>query len=678
MKKGKDTVKKQVERLRRQIDDLRHRYHVENDPTVTDKMYEGLMDQLRKLEEVHPELVTENSPTQRVAGQPLAKFEKVRHEVPQWSFDDAFSEEDLERWQERNLKLLERQLGARPADLSYSCELKIDGLHIVLTYEKGTLVRAATRGDGKVGEDVTQNVKTIHSVPLTLSEPVTLVAEGEAWLSGAMLEEINREREQRGLPLYANPRNVAAGSIRQLDAKIVAARKLELTAYDISAGDIPDTQADELARLKSLGFKTESHSRVFETLAEVIRFWKSWEKKKHTRPFWVDGIVVKVNERRYQEMLGYTGKSPRWAIAMKFAAEQGTTVVKDIYVQVGRTGALTPVALMEPVRLAGTTVTHATLHNFDEIKRLDVRVGDTVVVEKAGDIIPKVVRVLDKLRTGKERPVSPVRVCPICHAKVERRNVSGKGGERSAALFCTNRSCYAQELRKLSHFASKKAFNIEGLGPKILEQLVNEGLIKNAADLFTLRAGDLESLEGFGEKSAENLVANIAASATIPLSRFIYALGIPQVGEETAISLGEAFQNFDRLKRASREDLEAIEDIGGQVAAAILAFMADPDQQALIEELFDHGVRIEKTRKKHRSQPLAGKTVVLTGSLATLTRDEAKENIRAAGGDISGSVSRKTDYLVVGEDPGSKLAKAKQYGVKVLTERMFLDLLKAN
>jgi DNA ligase (NAD+) len=666
---------KKVERLRSQIDDLRYRYHVQNDPEVTDAMYDGLMDELRKIEREHPELVTPDSPTQRVAGKPLDKFEKIVHTVPQWSFNDAFSDEDMREWEERILKMLEKELGHRPSDLSYVCELKIDGLHIVLTYEDGRLKTAATRGDGKVGEDVTQNIKTFQSVPLTLKKPVSLIAEGEAWLSAKMLETINTEREKRGEPLFANPRNAAAGTIRQLDASIVAARKLSLTTYDISATSTIETQEEELVTLRELGFLTDSHWKVCHSLDEVLAFHRAWCDKKTTQPFWIDGVVVKVNEKKYQDILGFTGKAPRWAIAYKFPAEQGTTVVKDIYVQVGRTGALTPVALMDPVKLAGTTVTHATLHNFDEIRRLDVRVGDTVVVEKAGDIIPKVVRVLEKMRMGKEKVVKEPDTCPICHSPVERREVLDKKQKSSAALFCVNSRCYAQELERIRHFASKHAFDIDGLGEKIVEQLVDEGLVKNAADIFSLTFGDLEPLDRFAEKSAQNLIDAINAAKHVTLPRFIFALGIPQVGEETAIRLAQHFGSVDAIMRASVEDLMAVPDVGPRVAESITDHFSDPEQKKLVQSLVDNGVRVQYEEPKKTNLPLVGKTFVLTGTLVSMTRDEAKDKIRALGGEISESVSKKTDYVVVGENPGSKAAKAETLGVEVLGETEFIKMI---
>ncbi|MDP2684013.1 MAG: NAD-dependent DNA ligase LigA [bacterium] len=677
-------LKNKIERLYKQIDDLRYHYHVENDPEVTDKMYEGLMDELRKIELNHPEIISSDSPTQRVAGVPADKFEKIAHIVPQWSFDDAFNEEDLLGWQARNLKILVNLFGKRPSDLDYTCELKIDGLHMVLTYEDGILVTGATRGDGKVGEDVTQNVRTILSVPLKLREKVSLVAEGEVWMDRNVFKKLNICRAQRGEALFANPRNAAAGTIRQLDAKVVEERKLALTAYDISYGEVPQTQDRELMRLKELGFKTDDSWKVCKNVGEILEFWKKWEMKKNSKDFWIDGVVIKVNQKKYQDALGVTGKSPRWAIALKFPAEQGTTVIKEIYVQVGRTGALTPVALMEPVQLAGTTVTHATLHNFDEIERLGVRVGDHVVVEKAGDIIPKVIRVLDKMRNGSEKKVAVPKKCPICGSNVKRKEISDKKTFRqaqgkqaeSAGIFCLNEKCYAQELENLIHFVSKKAYNIDGLGKKIVEQLLQEGLIKNPADIFTLKVGDLEPLERFAEKSAENLVSSIQESKKISLSRFIYALGIKLVGEETAIAVAKKFLDLNKIMDASIEELEEVGDVGPRVAKSIDNYFKKNKNKKLVEDLLGNGVKVLKEENSSILKKFLNKTFVLTGTLTSLTRDEAKQKIRLLGGDISGSVSKQTDYVVAGDNPGTKYEKAIKLGVKILKESEFLSILK--
>ncbi len=672
---SKKELQKKVGKLHTQINDLRHKYHVLNDPEVTDAMYQGLVAELKKLEEAHPYLITPDSPTQRVAGEPAKAFKKVKHQVPQWSFDDAFDLADLERWEERNLKMLEKKFGERPTDLTYSCELKIDGLHIVLTYDGGVLQTAATRGDGKVGEDVTQNIKTIHSIPLSIEEKGKFVVEGEVWLGTEMFKQVNEQRTKNNEPLYANPRNVAAGTIRQLDSKIVAARKLQCTAYDISYGNAPDTQIGELEMLKQQKFSTDSDWKECKNMKEVWKMYEQWIDRDHKKKlFWIDGIVLKINQKKYQDALGFTGKSPRWAIAMKFPAEQGTTVVKDIYWQIGRTGVLTPVALMEPVQLAGTTVTHATLHNFDEIERLDVRVGDTVVVEKAGDIIPKILRVLKKMRIGKEKKVMQPKEDPDGHP-VERREIQGKDGNTSVGLYTTNKYGFTVHLKRTIHFVSKKAFNIDGMGKRIVEQLLQEGMIKSRADIFTLTAGDLAPLERFADKSAENLVDAIQASRKITLAKFIFSLGIDHVGEETAIALANTFGTLKKVKMATVEDLVEVEDIGERVATSIVEWFEDKHNQTLINDLLANGVKIESHEPRTKNLKFKGMTFVLTGTLQTMSRDEAKDMIRALGGDISTSVSKKTTYVVVGESPGSKAEKAKGLGVEVLDEKQLAKLV---
>ncbi|HQF57574.1 MAG TPA: NAD-dependent DNA ligase LigA [Candidatus Magasanikbacteria bacterium] len=697
-------LQQQVKKLHEQIDDLRYRYHVLNDPEVTDAMYEGMMEELRKIEEQYPELITADSPTQRVAGEPLEKFEKVIHSVPQWSFNDAFNEKEMEDWQDRILNYLEKQLGHRPKDLEYCCELKIDGLHIVLTYENGVLKTAATRGDGKVGENVTNNIKTIHSVPLRLREKVSLIVEGEVWLGSKMLEKLNQERKKNNEPEFANPRNAAAGTIRQLDPKIVRQRKLSLTAYDISSAVIFNqtekshekqqtfltsslvdeftqadgfisTQAGELEYLTQLGFLTDKNWQVCKNLNEIFEFYKKIEKMRDKFEFWIDGMVIKVNQKKYQSALGFTGKAPRWAIAYKFPAEQGKTQIKDIFVQVGRTGALTPVAFMDPVQLAGTTVTHATLHNFDEIERLGVKIGDYVIVEKAGDIIPKIIRVLDKLRTGKERIFAEPKVCPICGSEVKRSLIGGKGNEKSVALFCTNKKCFAKKLENIRHFVSKNAFDVEGLGEKIVEQLMNEGLIKNVADLFTLVKGDIKDLEGFAEKSADNLIEAIDRAKTQPLNRFIYALGIRHVGEETAIRLAKHFGTLKKIQAANLEELQTVNDVGPRVAESIYNWFQDEGNKKLLEDLLYNGVIIKNIEKGMGNNKFEGKIFVLTGTLETMSRDEAEEKIRNLGGKISSSVSKNTNYTIVGKEPGIKYNKAKELGIKILSEKEFINLL---
>lgn len=683
-------LEKRIQNLRDQINDLRYRYHVLNDPQVTDAMYDPLMDELRKIENEHPNLVTPDSPTQRVAGKPMDGFSKITHVVPQWSFDDAFEKEDLEDWQERNMKVLEKELGFRPVDLSYTVELKIDGLHMVLTYIDGVLQSAATRGDGKVGEDVTQNIKTIQSVPLRLKKPVSIVAEGEVWLSEQMLKKINVEREKNDEPLFANPRNAAAGTIRQLDPQIVSDRKLQLTAYDISKNEddlILETQADELSVLKDLGFLTDADWIECKNVDQIMKVYGKYkDRDKNIKPYWIDGLVIKVNQKKYQEILGFTGKSPRWAIAMKFPAEQGTTAIEDVYWQVGRTGVLTPVAHMKPVKLAGTTVTHATLHNFDEIERLGIRIGDTVVVEKAGDIIPKVIRVLEKMRTGKERRIMEPKVCPVCDSKIQRYSTQDTNKTKAGvALVCMNQNCYAQEKERIRHFVSKHAFDIDGMGEKIVEQLLDEGLIKNAADIFALTVGDLAPLDRFAEKSAENLINAIESAKKVTLSRFIYALGIRHVGEETAIALAEKFsaqggpasgwETVEQFFSVTKEVLEQVSDIGPRVSESIIEYFGNVQNKKMIEELQTNGVQIASQKSKVKSKKLFNQTFVLTGTLSSMSRDEAKEKIRELGGDVSESVSKKTTYVVAGESAGSKLEKAKTLGVTVLDEESFVSLL---
>ncbi|MFA6485852.1 MAG: NAD-dependent DNA ligase LigA [Candidatus Magasanikbacteria bacterium] len=663
-------IQNRVEKLRAQIDDLRYRYHVLNDPEVTDAMYDGLMDELRRIEAKYPEIISPDSPTRRIGSAPLDKFEKVTHTILQWSFDDAFSVEDMGDWQEKILNYLEKEMGHRPTDLSYQCELKIDGLHVVYTYEKGLLKLAATRGDGAVGENVTQNIRTIKSVPLKLKEDASIIVEGEVWMSRATLARINEERKKNNEPLFANPRNAAAGTIRQLDSAVVARRNLDAYIYDISAGEIPATQKAELEKLEHLGFKVNKNRELCNDLSEITRFWEKWQKKKDSEPYWIDGVVIKVNERKYQDALGFTGKSPRWAIAWKFPAEQATTVVEDVYVQVGRTGALTPVALLRPVKLAGTTVTHATLHNFDEIDRLGIKIGDTVAVEKAGDIIPKVIRVLEKLRTGREKHIPIPKKCPICGHEVGKQ-----GNGDNVALYCFNQNCFAKQLEHIIHFVSRKAFDIDHCGEKIVEQLLNEGLIKDASDLFALTAGDLEPLDRFAKTSARNLVEAIAQARQVSLSRFINALGIRNVGEETAEDLAEHFGSIEKLMRASSEELVGIYGVGEKVAVSIKEYFNNNNNHKFVENLLANGVVIKKQEAKSlKGCSLSGQTFVLTGTLASMSRDDAKAKIKSLGGDVSESVSPKTTAVIAGANPGSKLIKAQKLGVQILSEEEFLKL----
>lgn len=665
-------VRERVSKLRTAIEHYRYQFHVLDNEAITPEALDSLKHELVKLEEAYPTLVTPDSPTQRVAGKPLPAFQKVKHQMPQWSLGDAFTEEDIREFDARVHRMLLGALGKKVIP-TYLTELKIDGLKIVLTYEKGKLVTAATRGDGVFGEDVTSNVRTIESVPLVLAEPINIIVEGEIWMSVSELARINRERKKTGEALFANPRNVAAGSIRQLDPKVAAARKLDTFIYDIAAieGVYPETQEEELARLRQLGFKTNQNFQRCARIDDVLAFWKKWQKKSDKEDYWIDGVVVKVNEHAYQEALGYTGKGPRYAIALKFPTEQVTTVVEDIVLQVGRTGVLTPVAHLRPVSVLGTVVSRATLHNEDEIARLDVRIGDTVVLEKAGDVIPDIVSVLKEMRSGTEKKfVFPTHV-PACGGDGAIERIPGQ-----AAYRCVSRDSFAQLLRRLAYFTSRGAFDIEHLGPKNVELLMKEGLVTHPDDFFTLTKGDLLNLPRFGEKSADNLLLAINGRRTISLPRFITALSIDHVGEETAIDLARAFHTIEALMSAPQEELVSVDGVGEVVAESLFTWMRIPEHGAMLARLLE---QVEVTPEKtlvRGSSPLSGKTVVLTGGMLSLSRDEAKAKIRERGGSVSSSVSKETDLVVAGGDAGSKLDKAKKLGVKIIDEQEFLKLLK--
>ena len=711
MNKANLNIKNRIAKLRKQIDEMRYQYHVLDKPDVDDTVYDSLTRELRELETQYPEFKSLTSPTQRIGGQAIAKFQKVRHQVRQWSLQDAFSFAEVKDWEEKIQRILSARGGPalggdkeKMADkLDYCCEIKIDGLKIILTYVKGEFIQAATRGDGVIGENVTAQIKTIQSVPLVLTPPLTpplirggelkgrgdITVVGEAWLNKEHLAKINAERKKAGEPEFANSRNAAAGSIRQLDPKITAERKLDSFVYDLDAinGEFPETQIEELKFLEKLGFKVNKEYRHCQNLDEAQKMHDEWAKKKDKQNYGIDGLVIKVNSKKLQDILGYTGKAPRWAIAYKFAPEKATTIVEDITVQVGRTGALTPVAHLRPVQVAGSTVSRATLHNEDEIARLGIKIGDTVVIHKAGDIIPEVVEVLKKLRAGKEKKFTMPKECPICGSLVERR-----AGE--AATYCTNKKCFAQELERIIHFVSKKGMNIEGLGDKIVEQLLNEGLIKDAADIYYLKQGDLEPLERFAEKKAQNILESIERSRSVELPKLLYALGIRHVGEETAVLLSKKLEVRSKklsnltteAQKITLEDWQSVEGIGEIVGQSIYDWFRDKNNFDLLKRLEDGGVVLSKKsdharpaaaggRAGVRSKKLQGKIFVLTGSLAGLTRDEAKDKIRALGGDISSSVSKNTDYVVAGEEPGSKYEKAKKLGVKIIGEEEFLKLL---
>lgn len=667
----REDIRKRVEKLRDTIDHYRYLYHVENKTEISEEALDSLKDELKKLEEKYPELITPDSPTQRVEGKPLDQFEKIRHTVQQWSFDDAFTEEDILAFDAKVKRALKQAYG-KDINPSYTGELKIDGLKIVLTYENGILITAATRGDGRIGENVTQNVRTIESVPLRLSETATLVVEGEAWMGKSTLKKINKKREKEGLEIFANPRNVAAGSIRQLDPAITKDRQLDSFIYDIARidGKVPDTQEEELSLLKKLGFKVNPHFKHFENIEEIIKFWKEWQNKAPKEDYLIDGIVVKVNERAYQEALGYTGKSPRFGIAIKFPAEQVTTVVEDIDLQIGRTGVLTPVAHLRPVSVAGSVVSRATLHNEDEIERLDVRIGDTVIIQKAGDVIPDVVSVVKEMRTGKEKKFKFPTHFHLCGGDGRVERVPGQ-----AAYRCVAKNSYAQQKRKLYYFVSKRVFDIDGMGPKVIDALMDAEIISDFTDIFLVEKGDLEALPRFAEKSITNLLTSIEKARKITLARFIASLSIPQVGEETARDLALYFKSPQALQHAALDELESLNGVGPVVAKAIVDWFSDEENKKLYKELLRE-VTIQNDDENLTSAKLKGLVFVLTGTLPTLAREDAKEMIRKNGGDVSSSVSKNTDYVLAGEEAGEKLSKAREFGVKVISEKEFLDMLR--
>jgi len=710
--------------LEKAIEKHRRLYHTLDKPEISDEAYDSLVRELESLFAEYPELKKGDAyknVLDRVGSEPLKEFVKVRHAVRQWSFDDVFDFAELVKWEEKVRNFMEKA-GLSGEKLEYCCELKIDGLKVVLTYEDGLLVRAATRGDGEVGEDVTLNVKTIETVPLRLNEAKggrsvrSLIAVGEVWIGSAELAKINEERRKSGEPLYANSRNLAAGSLRQLDPKVTASRKLNAFIYDIDAlgagnaglsgaiskalhngrkeGEtaalpLPASQNDELELLSELGFQTNPHFKVFDSLQGVQEFYLNWTKKRHELDYGLDGIVIKVNSRKIQEALGYTGKSPRWGIAYKFPAEQVTTVLEDIVFQVGRTGVVTPVAVLKPVRVAGSTVSRATLHNEDEIKRLDLRIGDTVIIQKAGDVIPDIVKVVAEMRTGKEKPFRWPTHIPACGGDGSIERVAGE-----AAWRCVVADSFEQQKRKFHYFTSRKCFDIDGLGPQILNQLLEEGLISSFDDIFTLKKGDLLNLPRFAEKSADNLIVAIDKARKVTLSRFLSALSIPQVGEETAFDIAKHFteivrnedefetnsrdisvgvQALNKIILAKKEDLQSIYGVGDVVAESVADWFKVSDNKKLVARLLKQITLADEEIVGNSA--IAGKSFVFTGSLPTLEREVAQEMVRKNGGDVSSSVSKKTSFVIAGKEAGSKLEKARDLGVKIITEEEFLKMV---
>jgi DNA ligase (NAD+) len=719
-KKNKNKkIQQRVEKLRAEIERLREEYHTKNTPNVTDDVYDSLTRELKELLKKYPKDYQPDDPSapeNRVAGKALDKFVKVKHQTRMLSLNDAFSYEELYDWEKRIKKLLppllnkERGLGG---EVNYFCEVKFDGLAVSLIYENGKFVRGATRGDGFVGEDITENLKTIYSIPLSLprrgargevnSIPDFLEIRGEALLSKDTLEKLNKINVQEGKPLFANTRNAAAGSLRQLDPKLTAERKLDFVAYDIllrGPASQLQSHSDKHELLRELGLKVEKLEAKCKNLEEVMAFIKKFETIRPGFPYGTDGVVISVNDLKLQEVLGVVGKAPRFMVAFKYPAERATTIVKNILVNVGRTGVLTPLAVFEPTVVAGSRVSKATLHNMDQIGRLDLRIGDTVVIEKAGDVIPKVVEVLTRLRTGKEKKFKMPEVCPACGGKVEKKITTpspllnkegrkpsppleggvpkGRGGS-SVAYYCINLKCPAKNERYLEHFVA--VFEIYELGPKILRRFKDEGLITDAADLFTLTKEDIAPLERFGEKSAENIVKEIESKKPIPFSKFLWALGILHVGEETARDLALHFETLEKLLSSARSDLaeiSMIENIGPAVSKSVGDFFKDKNNLNFIKKLQENGVVVEKAPRVNPPAggwKFTGLSFVLTGALSQMSREIAKEKIIALGGKVVGSVSKNTSYVVAGTDPGSKFTTAQKLGVKILDEKEFLNML---
>jgi DNA ligase (NAD+) len=667
---------KRVEELRQLLQQASYAYYVLDAPMMEDAVYDQLYRELQQLEIQYPELITPDSPTQRVGERPATQFNSVRHNIPLYSLENAFNVEELQNWDQR----WRRQVAKTEAE--YVSELKIDGSAIALTYQGGILVRGATRGDGVMGEDITQNVRTIRSIPLRLNfdgiAPIEKVeVRGEAFLPLEVFKQINEERQKAGEQLFANPRNAAAGTLRQLDSRIVAKRRLDFFAYTLHIpgmddASIANTQWEALELLQKMGFRVNPNHKLCDSLAGVADYYKYWDTERLNLPYMTDGVVVKLNSFKLQEQLGFTQKFPRWAVALKYAAEEAPTRVENIAVNVGRTGALTPLAEMRPVQLAGTTVSRATLHNSDRIAQLDIRIGDTVIVRKAGEIIPEVVRVLKELRPADTQPFIMPTHCPVCGQPVVRET-----GE--AVTRCVNASCQAILKGSIEHWVSRDALDIKGVGEKLVHQLVDKGLVHSVADLYDLTAEQLFILERMGKKSAEKLIEAIAQSKNQPWSRVLYGLGIRHVGSVNAQLLTEKYRTVERLSAAKQSEIEGIYGIGAEIAQSVYQWFQIDANQTLIQRLQVAGLQFanaeEISNVDNANLKLAGKTFVITGTLPTLKRDEAKALIQKAGGKVTDSVSKKTDYLVVGEDAGSKLEKAQTLGVTQLTEAQLLDLL---
>ena len=665
--------KKRLKQLRETVVHHQKRYHEEDAPEISDEAYDALIEELQTLEQAIEGKMSVVSSA--VGGTASEAFAKVAHKSRQWSFDNVFSYNELGEWEAR-LKRVLADADAKAKKISFVTEHKIDGLKLVIEYNQGVLVRAATRGNGVIGEDVTHTAVTISALPKQLKQPVSMLCVGEVWLAETEFERINKERAAAGEALFANPRNAAAGSLRQLDPEVARSRKLSLTVYDIDLLDvhntklsIPTSQWEELQFLKTLGLPVDKNSQRCMSLNEIQNFYDEWKGKRDSLPHGIDGIVIKVNEVSLQKVLGYTAKAPRFGIAYKFPAVEATTVVEDIQLQVGRTGVITPVAHLRPVRIDGSMVSRATLHNEDNIKRLDVRVGDTIVIRKAGDIIPEIISVVASLRPTKAKPYRFPGAVSECGGDGAIERIPGE-----AAYRCVSKDSGALHRQRLYYFVGKTALNVDGVGPRIIDTLLDNGLISTHADLFTLTAGDIKDLPGFKEKAAENVISAIEKARTVPLHRLLVGLSIDNVGEETAHLLADRFGSIAGVQSATEEDIAAIYGIGEVVAQSIHSWFKDTNHQKTIKELLPY-LQVESPSAGKISATLEGKTFVLTGTLATLTRDEAKEEIQKRGGKVSGSVSKKTNYVVVGDEPGSKADEAARLGVAILDEKAFLKLM---
>ncbi len=663
------SLQQQIDKLRQDLRRYEYEYHVLDNPTIPDAEYDRLFHQLKALEAAHPELITADSPTQRVGAKPLSGFAQIRHEIPMLSLDNAFSDEEFYAF----VKRIEDRLIRLPEPLTFCCEPKLDGLAVSILYENGVLTQAATRGDGTTGEDITANIRTIRNIPLQLlmdNPPARLEVRGEVFMPHAGFERLNQQALEKGEKTFANPRNAAAGSLRQLDPKITSKRPLVLNAYGIGIAegvDLPNTHYDRLQWLKSIGIPVNPEIRLCNGTNEVLDFYRDIQNKRSSLGYDIDGTVLKINDIALQEKLGFISKAPRWAIAYKFPAQEELTRLNDVEFQVGRTGAITPVAKLEPVFVAGVTVSNATLHNGDEIERLDIAIGDTVVIRRAGDVIPQIIGVLHDRRPADARPIVFPETCPVCDSAIVR--IEGEAVARcTGGLFCA-----AQRKEALKHFVSRKAMDIDGVGGKLIEQLVDRELIHTPADLFKLDLTTLTRLERMGAKSAENALTSLEKAKHTTLARFIFALGIREVGEATALNLANHFKTLEALQNADLEALQQVPDVGEVVANRILAFWHEPHNVAVVNDLIAQGVHWETVETKEVTENrFKGKTVVLTGTLTQMGRNEAKALLQDMGAKVSGSVSAKTDFVIAGDAAGSKLTKAQELGVTVLTEEEFL------